>query len=248
MEHALDSVRATVEALVSRMLDRRNLPGYRLEPRFDPFVAHFLVRAVGAIRGEVLIDFVLPELPLQRKMLYGESAASPNKSTKVDFALFRQDRSRVILVELKTDIDSRGDAQDKYLVLAKESGWRKIVDGILAISRATDDNYVSKYDILLQAIARLGYIEYSSPSTGSLVAAYRAAMDAARATTLADHAEVEVLFVQPTGAGPGIISFDQLAGVIRSIDDPFAHIVATALVRLVTPAGASAEALLEQLK
>ena len=47
------------------------------------------------------------------------------------------DRSRVVLVELKTDAGSRRESQDTYLWRAKEVGLRAILEGLRDLLLAT---------------------------------------------------------------------------------------------------------------
>jgi len=241
------SQRTAVENQIARLLDWRHLPGYRLELRIDPFVARFLARAVGSIRSETLLGFVLPELPLRRGSLNPSVKKSPNKSTKVDFTLFSRDRRRVIFVELKTDDAQRRPEQDKYLETARQLGWRGILEGVLTLSTVTDRAYVLKYDKLLQVLWRLGYIEYAPPAPESPIAEYKRAMRSARVSALADDVTVKVLFVQPTSARDNEIGFSQLAKAIRAIDDPLAPVVAAALDEIRNPAGSVLGNLLEDI-
>jgi len=123
------------------------MPAYRLEPRVDPFFALFL-RDVMAMHFEVEINpTIIPEMRLRRGTLWGESTDSPNKSVKVDYAVFTKDRSKVYLVELKTDEDSFDIDQEGYLKRAQEPdvGFPRLVDGILEITRVTDMKFIPKY-------------------------------------------------------------------------------------------------------
>lgn len=235
---------------LSQILDWRNLPAYRLEPRFDPYLAYFLPKVVGSVVEEDLREFILPELPLQRAALYGPETKGRNKSTKVDFALFSRTGRRVILVEVKTDDSSRRKKQDKYLRKAKQVGWLGIVKGILAIAVNTKDVYVRKYDKLLQVLDRLNFIDYKAPSEDATINVLKDAIKKATLDARCSDVELDVYYVQPSADDDDkyVISFEQFASKLAGIKDPLAPAVAKALKRLATiPAGQSAEGLLDAL-
>jgi len=234
---------AMLEKLLSMIMDWRNLPAYRLEPRFDPFIAYYLPEIFTKLLTNKTYKFIIPELPLQRGMLYGANEASKNKSVKVDFALISFDRRSVILVEVKTDDSSRREEQDDYLKIAEQRGWLRIIEGILAIARATPDEYVAKYDKLLQIMSRLEYINYSVDDASDTRSIKRAILSATP-SQLCDSVDLAVYFVQPTGDAKNVINFLQFADFIDQSSDPFAPIIAKAFRRLTIPAGQSGETLL----
>lgn len=149
----------TINGLFALLDEWRHLPAYRLEPRVDPFFALFL-RDVMATHFNVEIHpTIIPEMPFRRGTLWSESADSPNKSVKVDYAVFTKDRSKVYLVELKTDRDYLNNDHEDYLLLAKKVGFRKLVNGILQITLATDTKFIPKYIHLLQRLSDLGFVD-----------------------------------------------------------------------------------------
>ena len=94
------------------LLDRwRHLPAYQLERRADIFFALYLPGIIEHALGVKVDPRVIPEFPIKRE--------DSRKSKKVDYFLISEDRSRALLVELKTDMGSRREDQDDYLTLVR---------------------------------------------------------------------------------------------------------------------------------
>ena len=149
----------TINGLFALLDEWRHLPAYRLEPRADPFFALFL-RDVMAEHFKVEIHpTIIPEMPFRRGTLWGEETNSPNKSVKVDYAVFTRDCGKAYFVELKTDKDYLKNDHEEYLTVAREKRIRKLVDGILLMARATDAKFIPKYIHLLHRLGALGFID-----------------------------------------------------------------------------------------
>ena len=101
------------------LLDRwRHLPAYQLERRADIFFALYLPGIIEHALGVKVDPRVIPEFPIKRE--------DSRKSKKVDYFLISEDRSRALLVELKTDMGSRREDQDDYLTLVRGTHpWRR---------------------------------------------------------------------------------------------------------------------------
>ena len=167
-------------AQMFNMLDAwRHLPGYRLEGRLAPFFELFLQDVLGeCLKDELhavgLHPVVIPEFPLRKGTLYGENAhAKPNQSYKVDYVAFSKDRKKVFFVELKTDMNSIGGGQERYLRDARGTKIKRLVDGIIKICKATD--YESKYAHLLHRLASLKLVSIYDPEN-----LYQAALSQSR--------------------------------------------------------------------
>ncbi len=105
--------------------------------------------------GVPVSNDVIPELPILRSLIWPDKLG--RQSVKLDYAVFAADRSKVFLVELKTDPASRSHAQDQYLARSVEVGFRSIVEGIVEIAQATNAN--QKYGRLLHALADHGCVQ-----------------------------------------------------------------------------------------
>jgi hypothetical protein len=136
------------------LLDKwREYPNYQLERRADIFFAVHLAGLLKSVLGVNVID-IIPELPIRIGTIDPGNAI--NKSYKVDYAVFTDDR-KVMLVELKTDDGSTRDSQYRYYYKSIEVGFPKIVLGILEIFNATD--YKPKYIRLINKLREIGSVE-----------------------------------------------------------------------------------------
>ena len=229
---------SSMEALFF-MLDRwRNLPAYRLEPRVDPFFAMFLREVIEDHTGIPLQETVIPELPLRRGTLFGEDVKAPNKSVKVDFALFAQDRSRLFLVELKTDEASRRSKQDKYLEIAKTLGACAILDGLLQILEHTNARYRPKYMALMKLLELVGCVELDTTGAADRSRSVGEVLRDARVAVQEGEFAINVIFVQPEALNGDLeIGFEQFAGVVERHDDELARLFARHLRSWTRPPG-----------
>lgn len=133
----------------------KQLPSYKAEPRIDSMVGFYL-GAYLEYSFKKGIDGIIPEFPLRRGTLFGETVSSGNKSKKVDFYARGTDGSNYF-IEFKTDMASRNITQDKYLEKAAGKGMKSIVKGIARITMAS--NYKDKYQYLNRYMQRLGMID-----------------------------------------------------------------------------------------
>ena len=136
----------------------RHLPGYRLEGRLAPFFELFLLEILSDRFPDIpLHPVIIPEFPLRIGTLFGAGeAAGENQSCKVDYAVFSADLEKVFLVELKTDMSSRRDRQDEYLLRASEIPFGDFVLGISCLAKASDSK--RKYVHLLYRLGQLGLV------------------------------------------------------------------------------------------
>lgn len=147
-----------LDAMFERLDRWRHLPSYRLEMRADPFFAAFMPEILRAGLDSSIDDVVIPEFPLRRGSIYGESEPGPNASVKVDYVAVSRARPCAYLVELKTDLASRDPDQDWYLDTAVKNGVAVAVADVLKIMQKTHSDYVPKYMHLLHALDCLGWI------------------------------------------------------------------------------------------
>ena len=187
-------------AAIFELLDRwRHFPAYQLERRADIFFALYLPGIVEHALGVKLDPRVIPEFPLKR--------ADNHQSTKVDYFLLSEDRSRAFLVEFKTEMESRNEKQDAYLVAAKERGLNALLRDIPFIAAAS--NQQAKYVHLLSALEEMGLMTlprdvgaYAFPK------ARRGISNRLKKVEIVEtNAAIEVVYLQPRDDGEqGIIS------------------------------------------
>jgi len=139
-------------------LDRwRHLPNYQLERRADIFFSVYL-RELIANHKDIdtpLLNVIIPEFPLQRGLVVDTSDTS-QRSVKVDYLLFSEDRKTIFFVELKTDCSSLNIIQDRYLAETIRVGFPKLLGGLNEIVMGTDSG--RKYAHLLRLLLDAGIL------------------------------------------------------------------------------------------
>ena len=187
--------------LFSNLDSWRHLPAYQLERRADIFFSIYLPDLLFGKFG-VQVEGVLPEFPVRKGTIGPESTG--NLSDKIDYLIKVKDTNRVIFVELKTDENSRRSDQDRYLEKAKQVGLTKLLDGILAIYRATQSR--KKYRYLLGSLQNMGFIALGDGNTFRVIPA--------------DY-DIQIVYIQPNNPEnhENIISFQEAAHIIQQHGD-----------------------------
>ena len=183
------------------LLDRwRNLPAYQLERRADIFFALYIPKIIRKRFG-MEVSCLIPEFPVRVGHVYPESRLThPNRSFKIDYVAVAEASGTVFLIELKTDSLSHRESQKKYLERAKKINVPGLVEGVLEICRATASK--KKYANLVALLAPAGWV------------------DAGTCTNIAPPYKVEVVYIQPDGAGDGnIIPFRAIAEYLKDETD-----------------------------
>ena len=74
------------QAYFDMLIDWKQLPAYKLEPRIDSLVGYYLPDILNEFLGDKIVGMI-PELPLRKGTLYPELEGSrqADLSTKVDF-------------------------------------------------------------------------------------------------------------------------------------------------------------------
>lgn len=204
----------------------RHFPNYQLERRADIFFSLYLSEVLKSKGTDVKSDFI-PEFPVRIGTIYPD--IETNKSYKIDYVGITNDGKKAILVELKTENLSRRDSQDKYLIASKSVGFRNLLEGVVSIFKATSAK--RKYYHLLCALENL--VQLSLPRELH----EKIQSDSLRGVTaLADEIQVattvetcEVVYIQPTGEGEGVINFEDVQRVVSSYDDPISKRFAQSL-------------------
>ena len=114
----------------------------------------------------------------------------------------------------------RRPEQDKYLLAAQGVGMRRLLEGLLDIFRAT--NSKRKYFCLLLHLEAMGLIHIPA-AVKEIMARSRlqGVNEASRNIAITTSAEMpRIVYVQPNGAGPDVISFHEFAQAVQRNDDP----------------------------
>jgi len=222
------------------LLDRwRHFPAYQLERRADIFFAPYLAGVVGEALGVEMDERVVPEFPLRLGALFDDGS---NQSVKVDYLILAKDRSRAVLVELKTDMASRRDRQDELMRRACEVGMRQLLEGVIQIAPKSAE--MEKYGHLLVELRALGLLDVPEELETSLYPQRKRGVTALlrQVRAIVGHRQVllSVLYVQPLDdGGDGVISFARFAGYVRRFSDPVSRRFLQSLVKWTEWAGAA---------
>jgi hypothetical protein len=205
----------------------RHLPNYQLERRADVFFAIYLPKFLSQRLSWPIDSRLIPEFPARIGAVYPNIAS--NQSVKIDYVALDEDRSRTLLIELKTDGSSRRDKQDRYLRAAQDLGLPGLVDGVVHIFRAT--NAKRKYACLLRLLEDLRLLvlpdrfhEFMArPNLNGITAC----LDDIQIT--APTARPEIIYLQPKAASSEEIGFDDLAAWLDTLGDHLASRFAQSL-------------------
>lgn len=229
----------SIEDLFGLLDQWRHLPNYQLERRADVFFGLYLPAFLEERFGTTL-GGIVPEFPIKRDLIW--PSYQSNRSVKVDYVAFSQDRQRCFFIELKTDAGSRRDEQDHYLERSCEIGLPAILEGLKSIVQASSAH--QKYFHLLSRLAEsscmrlpeeLGEYVFPQPRPG-----LRKVQDQIQVCVEPGEFAIEVVYVQPLareGAPERVIGFGELAEWLDG-QDVLAQVFAKYLRRWITPAGA----------
>ena len=207
-----DTTDATVKRVFA-LLDRwRHLPAYQLERRADVLFALFLPDVLQGHFGVPINPKLIPEFPIKNQ--------DDNQSSKVDFLALQDSpdgkrAERAFLVELKTDMASRREEQDKTLRYAERRGMKKLIIDVLEICTAT--NQKPKYVHLLSLLSEVGLLDYKE-ALWPVRQGYSALLkEMTEEVKRPRHwPSLEVVYVQPRVPEiPKVIDFEQFADAIE---------------------------------
>ena len=216
---------------IAELFDRldawRHFPDYQLERRADIFFSLYLAEVLEAKLGFAVRRELVPEFPLRIGTINSQIAS--NQSKKIDYLAVSEAGDACVFVELKTDGGSRREAQDQYLLAAQAAGLPALLEGLYAIFRVTKSK--RKYFALLRHLEHVGLL--SIPDALKEIMAgpsLRGASAAADAITItAPSSRPCIVYVQPTGDDPNVISFREFADVVGRHEDPTSQRFATSL-------------------
>lgn len=177
-----------IEKLFSLLDKWKNLPAYQLERRADIFFALYLPEIIKKKFNCEVIE-IIPEFPVKKN--------ENNRSEKIDYVVVCE--NKVFFIELKTDINSCNEQQERYYSRAKENNISKLVDGILEIYQAT--NSKKKYNHLLDILSSIGWVKDKE-------------------NTSHDY-EIEIVYIQPSQdrLNKTIILFDEIINYLSDKED-----------------------------
>jgi len=172
--------------LFNNMDHWRHLPSYQLERRADIFFSLYLKDVLDYKLPFKVKDIIIPEFPLRKGTLfdkYKDDKDNKNRSYKVDYLAISTCMKHAVLVELKTDTKSINSNQNDYLHSALEIGFKKILDGVIALYEQKN-SYKKKYKCLLQLLESAKIVKTTSNGYEN---------------ECKEDIRVHLLFIQPTG-------------------------------------------------
>ena len=147
---------------VLRQLDEwRHLPAYQLERRVDIFFGMFLPKVIEK-EFCMQVDEVIPEFPMHKALLECPancpSNAKSHHTVKVDFAVFgrRKEKRQILLVELKTEMESLNKDQLENMKKVGHAGSKKLLEGVKYAAMHSDSKH--KYAHLIWKLTNLEYL------------------------------------------------------------------------------------------
>jgi hypothetical protein len=200
-----------IDQLFTQLDTWRKFPAYALERRADIYFALYMKEIFNYKFGKDL-EMVLPEFPVRIGSI-DENALVPNLSKKIDFVGICQSTNEVFLIELKTDMRSRRESQDEYLLKAQELNIPGLVDGILLIYKATKQK--TKYNYLIEELILLGWIKKESKPFINISTPYK----------------VSIIYIQPINEKEDVdvVTFDDIIEVLKTKEDEFSKRFAESL-------------------
>ena len=216
-----------IEQFFARMDDWRHFPSYQLERRADLVFSLYLGQVLHSITKVEISDLFVPEFPVRIGSIYPDIPI--DKSYKIDYVALSECGDIAYLVELKTEGASRRESQDKYLAASQAVGMTKLLEGVLAIFRATQAK--RKYFYLLKQLQSMGLLEIPTELEEIMGRkSLKGASEASKSVRITSEvSRCEVLYIQPNGGGEQVVSFATFADIIEKNDDPFAKRFAQSL-------------------
>lgn len=216
-----------IDMLFDLLDDWRHLPSYQLERRADIFFALYLQDLIEAKVGYPIKSRIIPEFPVRIGSIYPETDI--NKSYKIDYAAVAADAKKAVLIELKTEGESRRQKQDQYLVRSQAAGFRELLKGIIQIFRAT--NAKRKYYHLLLSLEEIDQL-YLPKSFKSIMqnSSLRGSVESSREIQIISKVEkAQIIYIQPNGEGEDIINFREIAQLLEKTNDALSNRFAKSL-------------------
>lgn len=143
----------TTESHINQLFNNldawRHLPAYQLERRADIFFSLYLPNVLKVRFGLNHEPVLIPEFPCRIGTVHGGES---NQSFKIDYLAVSVPDKKAYFVELKTDMASRNDEQDKNMHCAQAMKLNELLAGIPLMKKASVQK--EKYDCLLQLLTK----------------------------------------------------------------------------------------------
>ena len=181
-----------------QQLDKwRHFPAFPLEARSEVFFALFLPTVLEHHFNVRIKPQVIPQFPLKQDS--GDEGKDYNLSDKVDFFALSEDASKGFFVELKTDVSSRRDDQDKYLEDALDKCMPCILHDFKEMSKSRNDKRArQKYFHMTHALSELGLIRLADGLEERMYAAHsQGVYELIDDICILKSPKLEVVYVQP---------------------------------------------------
>lgn len=223
----------------------RNFPSYQLERRIDIFFSVYLNEIIENWfqynkESIVLNTLIIPEFPIKKHLI--EKLDTSNKSYKVDFVCFSKNLNEVFLVELKTDMGSRRNNQDKYLIGAQEVGIKKMLEGLVDIFQNSKSR--KKYYYLFNALENIGLVELPKDLKKKVFSRSRHQKKLIQKIKIyPNKIDTRVIYIQPNVGNnlnhEEVITYDFVIEVLNKKNDKFSRLFLTHLINLKKDSGNS---------
>lgn len=207
-----------IEEVFNLMDSWRHLPSYQLERRADLFFALYIPQALEDRLGFAIRSKLIPEFPARIGTVCDNTS---NRSRKIDYLALSEDGQKAVFVELKTDDSSLNPEQRKYYDDAKTKGLKHLLAGLRDIFQVSKKRYRSKYFCLIEQLAALE--QYWIPDKLRTIMKQDRHTGFAKASrnieVISEVSECFVRYIQPSGSGSDVISFEDLRGTVLKDGD-----------------------------
>ena len=220
----------TMNDLFQQLDKWRHFPAFPLEARSEVFFALFLPTVLEAHLkkdGVKIKPQVIPQFPLKQES--EDKEKDYNLSDKVDFFALSEDASKGFFVELKTDVSSRRDDQDKYLKDALDKCMPRILLDFKEMSKSRSDKHArQKYFHMTHALSELGLIRLADGLEKRMYAAHSQGVhELIDDICILKSPKLEVVYIQPYESEKDkcgdkrfhYIYFDEFANIVESQGD-----------------------------
>ena len=191
-----------INQLFDRLDQWKEFPTYQLERRADIFFAMFLPLILKE-ELDFVTDKILPEFPVRYGDVHPEREEL-NKSYRIDYVAVDKNQKKVLLIELKTDVNSLRESQHNYLEVARNLNVSGLTAGFNRIMKASGK--IQKYKNYFKELVDLEWFEKSKYG---------------HKVTTQEYA-IEVLYIVPDAGkleGKKCISFEKIIKILESTDD-----------------------------
>lgn len=210
---------ARIDQLFSLLTDWRKLPNYQLERRADIFFALYLRDILRHCYPSNEFDLIIPEFPLRYGSIRDKDQGnSSNLSAKVDYACVDRTNKFCVLLELKTEERSLSKAQFANMENALRKDYDMLTNGVRELLMHTKEK--SKYTTLLNYMDAPFTAVHGRGASGT------------------PESGMKLAIIKPT-ADPDacpedckVISFDEVASVLKNLPEPADHLTRTFLIAL----------------